>query len=66
MRIPGGKQVVVDAKAPLAAYLDACECEDDDKRGIHLVDHARQVREHMEKLAPEGVLAAVRATHRTS
>ena len=52
VRIPGGKHVVVDAKAPLAAYLDACECEDDDDaRPMHLVDHARQVRDHMNKLA---------------
>lgn len=51
VRLPGGKQVVVDAKAPLAAYLDACECEDDDARIEHLVNHARQVRDHVGKLA---------------
>lgn len=51
VRIPGGKQVVVDAKAPLAAYLDACECEDDDRRITHLGNHARQVRDHLGKLA---------------
>jgi DNA recombination protein RmuC len=51
VRIPGGKQVVVDAKAPLAAYLDACECEDDDQRVLHLQNHARQVRDHLGKLA---------------
>jgi DNA recombination protein RmuC len=51
VKIPGGKHVVVDAKAPLAAYLDACESEDDDQRTMHLVDHARQVRDHMNKLA---------------
>ena len=51
VRIPGGKQVVVDAKTPLAAYLDACECEDDDQRVAHLANHARQVRDHLGKLA---------------
>ena len=51
VRIPGGKQVVVDAKAPLAAYLDACEAEDEDLRNRHLADHARQVRDHLGKLA---------------
>ncbi len=51
VRIPGGKHVVVDAKAPLAAYLDACECEDDDVRSVHLEAHARQVRDHVGKLA---------------
>jgi DNA recombination protein RmuC len=51
VRIPGGKQVVVDAKAPLAAYLDACEAEDDEVRAGHLANHARQVRDHVAKLA---------------
>ncbi|HUQ23318.1 MAG TPA: DNA recombination protein RmuC [Gaiellaceae bacterium] len=51
VRIPGGKHVVVDAKAPLAAYLDACECDDDDLRIVHLQNHARQVREHLGKLS---------------
>jgi len=51
VRIPGGKQVVVDAKAPLAAYLDACEADDDDVRSGHLASHARQVRDHVTKLA---------------
>lgn len=51
VKIPGGKHVVVDAKAPLSAYLDACESEDDDARAAYLADHARQVREHMGKLA---------------
>ena len=51
VRIPGGKHVVVDAKAPLAAYLDAFETSDDDAREVHLANHARQVREHVTKLA---------------
>jgi DNA recombination protein RmuC len=51
VRIPGGKHVVVDAKAPLAAYLDAFETTDDDERARHFADHARQVRDHVTKLA---------------
>ena len=51
VRIPGGKHVVVDAKAPLAAYLDAFETSDDDARQAHLANHARQVREHVTKLS---------------
>ena len=51
VRLPGGKQLVVDAKAPLAAYLDAIEATDDDLRRKKLVDHARQVREHITKLS---------------
>jgi DNA recombination protein RmuC len=51
VRLPGGKQVVVDAKAPLGAYLDAAEATDDATRDAHLRSHARQVREHVTKLA---------------
>jgi DNA recombination protein RmuC len=51
VRIPGGKHVVVDAKAPLAAYLDAFETSDDVERERLLADHARQVREHVTKLS---------------
>ena len=51
IRLPGGKNVIVDAKVPLAAYLDACEATDEDERARHLESHARQVREHMTKLS---------------
>jgi DNA recombination protein RmuC len=51
VKLPGGKSVVVDAKAPLAAYLDAFEADDDDARAVSLASHARQVRDHMTKLA---------------
>ena len=50
VRLPGGKNIVVDAKAPLAAYLEALETEDPDGKRRHLVDHARQVRDHLVKL----------------
>ncbi len=50
VKLPGGKEVVVDAKAPLAAYLDALECEVEAEREAKLRDHARQVRDHMAKL----------------
>ncbi|MGH3066495.1 MAG: DNA recombination protein RmuC, partial [Gaiellaceae bacterium] len=51
VRIPGGKSVVVDAKAPLTAYLDAFETADEAERTRHFADHARQVRDHVTKLA---------------
>jgi DNA recombination protein RmuC len=51
VRIPGGKHVVVDAKAPLAAYLDAFETTDESERASHFASHARQVRDHVTKLA---------------
>jgi DNA recombination protein RmuC len=51
VRLPGDKVVIVDAKVPLAAYLDACEATDDSERATHLAAHARQVRDHMAKLS---------------
>jgi DNA recombination protein RmuC len=50
VRLPGGKLVIVDAKAPLAAYLDAVDATDDAARESLLREHARQVREHMRLL----------------
>jgi DNA recombination protein RmuC len=56
VHLAGGKQVVVDAKVPLDAFLDAAECSDDsaeaaDERAAHLARHARQFRHHVDTLA---------------
>ena len=51
VQLPGGKQVVIDAKVPLAAYLDSIEARDEETRKIHLQSHLRQVRDHIKKLA---------------
>lgn len=51
VQLPGGKHIIVDAKAPLAAYLDSLDAQDDAGREAKLRDHARQVRQHMEALA---------------
>ena len=53
VRLPGGKTVVVDAKAPLAAYLDALDGPEAD-REVRLRDHARQVRDHVVRLGSKG------------
>jgi DNA recombination protein RmuC len=51
VNLPGGKSVIVDAKAPLQAYLDALEAKDEDQRRTYLVAHARQIRDHVNKLS---------------
>ena len=57
VRLPGGKNVVVDAKVPLTAYLDAFECDDDAGREGKLREHARQLKEHVTRLAAKSYWA---------
>ena len=57
VHLPGGKQLVVDAKVPLGAYLKAQELAQDlgmaavEARGRHLADHAKALRAHIDTLA---------------
>ena len=51
VNLPGGKHVVIDAKAPLQGVLDAYEARDDEERARHLADHARLLRKHVKQLA---------------
>jgi len=50
VHLPGNKSTVIDAKVPLAAYLDSLEAQDEETRRTHLRDHARQVKNHMTQL----------------
>jgi DNA recombination protein RmuC len=50
VRLPGGKNVVVDAKVPSAAFLDAMEADDEVQRDARFRQHARQVRDHVVRL----------------
>lgn len=50
VHLPGNKKIVVDAKAPLEAFLDAQEAQDEGVRSSRLQAHARQVRDHMDRL----------------
>jgi DNA recombination protein RmuC len=50
VHLPGGKRIVVDAKAPLDAFLDAQEATEEPLRAAKLQSHARQVRDHVDRL----------------
>lgn len=51
VHLAGGKQVVVDSKVPLDAFLDAAEIDDGDERRRHITNHARRLRAHVDVLA---------------
>lgn len=57
VQLPGGKQVVVDSKAPLESYLDAHEVQDEAVRKVKLDEHAAHIRRHMRALAEKGYAA---------
>jgi DNA recombination protein RmuC len=59
VRLPGGRHVVVDAKVPLDAYLDALETTDETARRERIAAHAAQVRSHVFKLGAKGYWAAL-------
>jgi len=51
VNLPGGGQVVIDAKVPLDAFLQFTEADDDDARQALLGKHAKQLRTHVDQLA---------------
>lgn len=51
VRLPGNRTIVIDAKTPTRAYLDAVEADTEEIRKASLVRHARAVRDHMKGLA---------------
>lgn len=62
VQLAGGRNVVVDAKVPLAAFLDAVEADGSDARSVSLAQHARQLRTHVEQLASKRYWTALPET----
>ena len=62
IRLAGGKNIVVDSKVSLAAYLEAAETSDETVREARLLAHARHLREHVDKLAAKTYWAAISPT----
>jgi DNA recombination protein RmuC len=62
VQLPGGKQLVVDAKAPLTAFLDAGATDDDTEHGRLMAAHAKALRGHIDVLAARSYWAAFTPT----
>ncbi len=62
VNLPGGKKVVVDAKAPLQGVLDAYQSRDQAEREQHLRDHARLLRKHVKALGEKAYWGALDST----
>jgi DNA recombination protein RmuC len=62
VNLPGGKSIVIDAKAPLEAYFGAIEAEDEPSRQLKLKAHADQVRKQMKDLSAKEYWSRLPAT----
>ena len=59
VRLAGGKNIVVDSKVSLAAYLEAAESADEAVRSARMDAHARHLRDHVDRLASKAYWAAI-------
>lgn len=62
VHLAGGKSIVVDAKVPFAAYLEAVESRDPATHAERLAAHARQLRAHVDALSAKGYWTAFEPT----
>ncbi len=54
VRLPGNRSIAIDSKAPLQAYMEAIDCEDDDKRKKLFDQHAQLIRRQVQALGQKG------------
>lgn len=62
IRLPGGRKIVVDAKTPLDAYIDAIEEPDKERQIAALRRHAGHLRSHMNQLSQKSYWAQLPET----
>ena len=62
VRLPKGGSIIIDAKTPLEAYLNAVETSDEEEREQFMADHARQVSTHVRNLASKDYWKALPTT----
>lgn len=62
VKLPGGKNIVIDSKVPLTSYLAALEAPDNATRTVWLTDHARQLKQHIDNLAGKAYWAQFQPT----
>ena len=54
VKLPGGRCIHVDAKTPLAAFLEAAQCDDAEEYDAQMARFARHVRTHIDQLSAKG------------
>ena len=62
VRLPNSRQIIVDAKTPLAAYLEAVEATSDEQKQEKLKEHARQLKKHLSLLGDKAYFESVGRT----
>lgn len=62
VRLSGGRQLIVDAKVPFAAYLDALDTEDPEEKQGYLRRHAHLLRSHVDTLSSKDYITAFQPT----
>jgi len=60
VKLPGGRNVIVDSKVPLAGYLAALEAPDEATRSLRLQEHAKAVKAHITALSRKGYAEEIR------